>query len=158
MSTKKILLWAGFVGGIIVVSFPSMMLMQRIGGFKKEKSDQIVKKPPEDINMESEDAVTDPVQDNEQLNYPAVTENGILFQYKSDAAQKVFVAGSFNGWDGRQGVMTKNSGGIWEKAVKIKPGKYVYKLKVDGVWMTDLNNKISEDDNKGGRVSVLNVE
>lgn len=41
--------------------------------------------------------------------------------------------------------MTKNQNG-WTALAETEPGKVLYKLIVDGVWMTDPGNKDSEPD------------
>ncbi|MEW6555958.1 MAG: glycogen-binding domain-containing protein [Elusimicrobiota bacterium] len=148
--TKKILLWAGFIIGIVIVAFPSLMLVERIRKVAVKKG-----KPKEPIKQE---ITQKPEPVKEKSNYPKITENGVVFQYKDDTAQKVFVAGTFNNWDGRQGIMTKNADGVWESILKVKPGRYNYKFKADGNWVIDPQNPVSADDGKGGRVSVLIVE
>ncbi len=152
--TKKILLWAGFILGIAIVAFPSLMLVERVREMRVAKP-KIIKETsskPEPVREEQKAAV------EEKLGYPRITESGVVFQYKADTAQKVFVAGTFNNWDGRKGVMAKNPDGFWEATLKIKPGRYTYKFKADGVWSVDPQNPVSADDGKGGRVSVLIVE
>ena len=151
---KKILLWAGFILGIAIVAFPSLMLVERVREMRVAKP-KIIKETsskPEPVREEQKAAV------EEKTGYPRLTESGVVFQYKADTAQKVFVAGTFNNWDGRKGVMAKNAEGVWEAILTVKPGRYTYKFKADGVWSLDPQNPVSADDGKGGRVSVLIVE
>jgi len=54
-------------------------------------------------------------------------------------ANEVRLAGSFNGWNPAELVMTKTSGG-WELPYVLSKGNYEYKFIVDGEWMTDPNN------------------
>lgn len=152
--TKKILLWAGFVLGIVIVAFPSLMLVERIRELRTSKPKMVKEAPVKQESVKKEQNIVV----EKKTGYPRMTENGVVFQCKADIAQKVFVAGTFNNWDGRHGVMAKNSEGIWEAALKIKPGRYTYKFKADGVWFLDPQNPVSADDGKGGRVSVLIVE
>lgn len=168
--TKKILLWAGFILGIAIVAFPSLMLVERVREMRVAKPKIIKEMPtkPEPVKKErptrpkevpvGEVLVGQKAAVEEKTGYPRITESGVVFQYKADTAQKVFVAGTFNNWDGRKGVMTKNAEGIWEAVLTIKPGRYTYKFKTDGVWSLDPQNPVSADDGKGGRVSVLIVE
>ena len=44
---------------------------------------------------------------------------------------------------------------IWETDMQLYPGKYQYKLVVDGKWMLDPANSESMDNNIGGFNSVL---
>ncbi|MDO8733690.1 MAG: glycogen-binding domain-containing protein [Elusimicrobiota bacterium] len=152
--TKKILLWAGFILGIAIVAFPSLMLVERVREMRESKPKIVKEKPakPEPVKREDKAAV------EERTGYPRITGSGVVFQYKAAAAQKVFVAGTFNNWDGRKGVMAKNPDGFWEAVLTVKPGRYTYKFKADGVWALDPQNPVSADDGKGGRVSVLIVE
>ncbi|MBI5572974.1 MAG: hypothetical protein HY919_00285 [Elusimicrobia bacterium] len=168
--TKKILLWAGFILGIAIVAFPSLMLVERVREMRASKP-KIIKETPAKLKPVKKEQPTRPKEVpvgevpmwqkaavEEKKGYPRITESGVVFQYKADTAQKVFVAGTFNNWDGRKGVMTKNADGVWEAILKIKPGRYTYKFKAAGVWSLDPQNPISADDGKGGRVSVLIVE
>ncbi|HAX62157.1 MAG TPA: hypothetical protein DCX95_06380 [Elusimicrobia bacterium] len=163
--TKKILLWTGFILGIAIVAFPSLMLVERVRGMRESKQKVIKETPvkpapvkrerpprPQEVPVEQKAAI------EEKTGYPRITESGVVFQHKADTAQKVFVAGTFNNWDGRKGVMAKNPDGFWEATLKIKPGRYTYKFKADGVWSLDPQNPVSADDGKGGRVSVLIVK
>lgn len=160
--TKKILLWAGFILGIAIVAFPSLMLVERIREMRESKPKVIKETPAKPEQVKKERAMEVPAGQKaaveEKNGYPRITEGGVAFQYKEDTAQKVFVAGTFNNWDGRKGVMVKNAEGVWEAILKINPGRYTYKFKADGVWSLDPQNPVSADDGKGGRVSVLIVE
>lgn len=153
---KKVLLWSGFVLGIIIISFPSFILVERVREFGGRKSGQTEKKI-----RHSDSAApikTKALKDNSRDSYPKNTDKGVIFRYKSNAAKKVSVSGTFNNWSGKNGTMSKKADGIWEVSIPIKPGKYTYKLKADGIWFLDPGNPASADDGKGGRVSVLIVE
>lgn len=56
-------------------------------------------------------------------------------------AKKVFVAGSFNGWQGYQLAMNKNANS-WELPVYLADGTHTYRFVVDGKWMTDPANPV----------------
>ncbi|MFA5780034.1 MAG: glycogen-binding domain-containing protein [Elusimicrobiota bacterium] len=159
---KKILLWAGFILGIAIVAFPSLMLVERVREMRESKPKIIKETPAKPGPVKRERPTEVPVGQKaaveEKTGYPRITESGVVFRYYADSAQKVFVAGTFNNWDGRKGVMAKNPDGFWEAILKIKPGRYTYKFKADGVWSVDPQNPVSADDGKGGRVSVLIVE
>ncbi|MBN1384912.1 MAG: glycogen-binding domain-containing protein [Elusimicrobia bacterium] len=152
---RKVFLWGGFVLGIIIVSFPSFILIERIRGFNEIKLKKTEKKRP---LSEAEAVKKEKSKVEKKISYPIKTDKGVKFQYKSSTAKKVSVAGTFNNWDGKKGKMSKNAQGIWEAVIPIKPGKYTYKLKADGVWFLDPINPASANDGKGGRVSVLIVE
>jgi 1,4-alpha-glucan branching enzyme len=63
-------------------------------------------------------------------------------------SKKVYLAGSFNNWSTDETPMELTDSG-WIASVKLQPGKYHYKFISDGKWMTDPNNKLSEDDGYG---------
>lgn len=53
--------------------------------------------------------------------------------------RRVYVAGSFNGWDGNELSMQKTSDG-WQLPVYLKDGTHTYRYVVDGNWMPDPGN------------------
>lgn len=57
-------------------------------------------------------------------------------------ALKVFVAGSFNGWNPGELQMNKTGQG-WELPYVLGPGNYEYKFIVDGSWMPDPANSLT---------------
>lgn len=71
-------------------------------------------------------------------------------------ANIVAVAGSFNKWEQSQTVFAKE-GDHWVCRIKLEPGKYLYKFIVDGDWITDPGNQVTEDDGNGNINSVLIV-
>ena len=74
-------------------------------------------------------------------------------------AAQILVSGTFNGWaDTAAGalVMSDDDGDhVWEATITLEPGRYPYKYIVDGVWLADPDNPLSEDDGLGGSNSVL---
>jgi hypothetical protein len=72
-------------------------------------------------------------------------------------AKTVIVTGSFNGWSEDSYHMFKENG-IWVFPVNLKPGKYTYKLIVDGRWMIDPTNELWEENEFGTGNSVLWIE
>jgi hypothetical protein len=56
-------------------------------------------------------------------------------------AQRVVLAGSFNGWREDELQMNKTSGG-WELPYTLGAGNYEYRFLVDGQWVTDPANKL----------------
>jgi hypothetical protein len=72
-------------------------------------------------------------------------------------ANKVIVAGSFNGWN-EDGYRMKKKAGAWTFPIYLAPGKYTYKFIVDGKWMIDPGNELWEENEVGTGNSVLWVE
>lgn len=61
----------------------------------------------------------------------------ILFLFKAPNAEKVFLAGSFNGWNTSVHPMQKDGEGTWSTALQLFPGQYEYKFFVDNQWKDD---------------------
>jgi 1,4-alpha-glucan branching enzyme len=72
-------------------------------------------------------------------------------------AKKVYVAGSFNGWNVDNYAMVRKDG-KWIFPIYLKPGKYTYKFIVDGKWILDPGNELWENNEYGTGNSILWVE
>ena len=67
---------------------------------------------------------------------------GKKYLFSTDAfseAEKVYLSGDFNAWNGAEIAMTREEG-KWETPVALKPGNYQYKYVVDGEWTIDPDN------------------
>jgi hypothetical protein len=69
-------------------------------------------------------------------------------------ASRVMLAGSFNNWNPADLPMTKTDSG-WIADIKLTPGKYWYKFIIDGKWVIDQDNLLSENDGLGNTNSVF---
>jgi chromosome partitioning protein len=66
---------------------------------------------------------------------------GLLFVHPCAGVGSVAVAGSFNGWNPKAGQMTPRPElGIFEHRALTPPGRYEYRLVIDGVWQCDPYN------------------
>lgn len=63
----------------------------------------------------------------------------VTFSYVAPAAKDVLVAGDFTSWQEAPLPLKKDKGGVWKKTVSLAPGRYEYRLLVDGQWMDDPN-------------------
>ena len=61
----------------------------------------------------------------------------VSFAFISPTAREVLVVGSFNDWQPDATPMTKLRGGNWATEILLKPGRYEYRLVVDGQWQDD---------------------
>lgn len=68
-------------------------------------------------------------------------------------ATQVILSGNFNNWSTNGITMHRTDSG-WVAIQKLKPGKYLYKFIVDGIWIYDTNNNKKEGDGNGGFNSV----
>lgn len=94
-----------------------------------------------------------------ELVSPVVNTSQVTFYYQGDATDTVVLAGSMNGWksDGNDAdYMTSYDEvtGLWSLTKRLAPGKYEYKLVVNGNWITDpLNINPMENGNNVVEVS-----
>jgi hypothetical protein len=68
-------------------------------------------------------------------------------------AKRVLLSGSFNDWSTGKGMMARTDSG-WISDVKLDPGIYAYKFIIDGNWIIDVNNKLTQDDGAGNTNSI----
>ena len=95
---------------------------------------------------------------------PATTSGGhsvepgdVVFEWKPGTSYSaVFLAGSFNDWNGTALPMTK-VGDAWRATVPLTAGRYEYKFVADGTWTEDPNAAESVSDPYGGKNSVITV-
>jgi chromosome partitioning protein len=82
----------------------------------------------------------------------------VIFAAHFNAAKDVLLAGDFNGWMPQANPM-KNGvrPGLWRTSLKLKPGRYKYRLVVDGRWVTDPNNTYVEVNQFGELDNIVEV-
>jgi 1,4-alpha-glucan branching enzyme len=78
------------------------------------------------------------------------TKQKVTFSYVAPEAQKVSLVGDFTGWDAAPVSLKKGKGGMWKKTVSLPPGRYEYRLLVDGEWRDDPNCPIRQPNPFGG--------
>ncbi len=92
------------------------------------------------------------------INSPIIMNDQILFFFK-EKAQRVLVAGDFNGWKPEL-LMTPKATNliqfIWEE--RLKKGIYKYKLIVDDIWVNDPYNTNYTLDESGQKVSFFELK
>ena len=59
---------------------------------------------------------------------------GVRFSLKAPNAKEVFLVGDFNNWDAGAHPMKLDEDGSWKVSLIIPPGRYEFKLLVDGKW------------------------
>jgi len=91
---------------------------------------------------------------------PVVTEGGVCFRCHAPKAERVQVAGDFNGWSAVNGEADMEPGerpGVWQKQFSLPPGRYAYRLIIDGRWCSDPANPYVESNPYGELNSVVDV-
>ncbi|MFA7173086.1 MAG: glycogen-binding domain-containing protein [Kiritimatiellia bacterium] len=64
--------------------------------------------------------------------------NTVTFTYRAEQGCQVFLAGTFNNWNGTAERMKDESGtGVYTAVLALAPGAYEYKFVIDGTWCAD---------------------
>ena len=84
------------------------------------------------------------------------TSEGVLFRASGDGVSEVQVAGDFNDWMPHTTPMHRN-GTDFEALIKLPPGRYRYRLVMDGRWSHDSANPDMETNQYGEWNSILHV-
>ncbi len=87
-----------------------------------------------------------------------VTTCGVRFAHPGEAATRVFVAGDFNGWSATSTPLSYDKRlGAHETVVEMPPGRYRYRLIIDGRWTADPHNQYKQVNDYGELNSVVVV-
>lgn len=62
---------------------------------------------------------------------------GIRIEFHDEKAQEVCIAGTFNDWRPTATPMMNMGRGRWVKDLALAPGRYEYRLVIDGHWSCD---------------------
>jgi len=81
----------------------------------------------------------------------------VTFSYAAPEAQNVSLAGDFTGWQQAPLTLKKDKGGVWKKTVSLPPGKYQYRLLVDGQWRDDPQCRERQANEFGGQNCICVV-
>lgn len=87
------------------------------------------------------------------------TNQGLLFvQPTNESASTVQVAGDFNGWSPESTTLQRNDElGVFQTCVAVDPGRYRYRLVIDGLWQHDPYNKYVEANPFGELNNVVEI-
>ena len=77
------------------------------------------------------------IQARPTVAVPADDKRQITFTYFAPQAGSVLVAGDFTQWEHSPINLVKEGAGMWKTTIALKPGKYQYRLLVDGQWLND---------------------
>ena len=81
----------------------------------------------------------------------------VSLEYLNSAAQRVFIAGTFNDWNPCAHALTALEHGKWAVELTLEPGRYEYRLVVDDQWTDDPRATEQIANPYGGTNSVLQV-
>lgn len=81
----------------------------------------------------------------------------VIFRSRQASASEVQLAGDFNDWMPHTTPMRTLGNGEFEARLRITPGRYRYRLVVDGRWCHDQHNPLAEANEYGETNSVVEV-
>lgn len=85
--------------------------------------------------------------------------DAVVFVTLYPRAASVQIAGDFNNWKPEQAPMQKvGDSGVWRTQMKLRAGRYRYRLVVDGQWQQDPYNELTELNPFGGFNSILEIK
>ncbi len=89
---------------------------------------------------------------------PVATTGGVRFVHPAEAMKHVFIAGDFNGWSATSSPLTYHEQfGTHEVVIEMPPGRYRYRLVIDGHWVADPHNQYKQVNDYGEFNSVVVV-
>ena len=99
------------------------------------------------------------------ISEPLLTRNSlstsdlepVVIQFRYSMAAAVAVVGTFNQWNPQTTPMFTEGGGLWTVHLSLPPGRYEYRLMVDGRSMPDPEAIASVGNAEGGSNSILKV-
>ena len=91
------------------------------------------------------------------MTTPKGSKHKVTFLYEAPAAQTVLLAGDFTGWQQAPVSLKKDKTGIWKKSISLPPGRYEYRLLVDGEWRDDPQCSTRQPNQFGGEYCVCVV-
>ena len=88
----------------------------------------------------------------------SVTTRGVRFAHPGDDRATVYVAGDFNDWSATSTPLRYDDRiGAHEALIEMPPGRYLYRLIVDGRWTADPHNQYKQVNEYGEFNSVVVV-
>ena len=82
----------------------------------------------------------------------------VCVEFHHPCATEVCIAGSFNDWHPAATPMISRGAGKWAKELALPPGRYEYRLVVNGQWLDDPTAKETVPNPFGGFNAVLVVQ
>jgi chromosome partitioning protein len=101
-----------------------------------------------------------PVVEKKAPPFVGVKQHGdhVLFSTQITGVRRVVIAGDFNNWSAMATPMIAGeTAGTWTASLPLLPGRYRYRLVVDGNWMTDPSNTYVESNQFGELNNIVEV-
>ncbi|MDP6986650.1 MAG: alpha-amylase family glycosyl hydrolase [Phycisphaerales bacterium] len=113
--------------------------------------------PALDIAQPSDAAVTRPPASITAVEQPDGRWQCQFTLAEQPKAERVFLAGGFNGWSASATPMHIDPTGDWTVSLTLDPGLHHYKYIRDGQWMPDPRNPDRQPDGYGGENTLLRL-
>lgn len=98
----------------------------------------------------------------QQVSYPVLYKNGILFTYSAQAGELVYLSGDFCQWESiyplRESFFGVHFFFLSGENMEIDPGKYTYRYKVGSSWVNDPQQKNLHSDGRGFLISYFALQ
>jgi 1,4-alpha-glucan branching enzyme len=85
------------------------------------------------------------------------TKQRVTFSFVGPKAQSVQLAADFTSWEKSAVQFEKDKSGVWRKTILLTPGRYEYRLLVDGQWRDDPQCATRQPNQFGGENCVCVV-
>ncbi|HRK30628.1 MAG TPA: AAA family ATPase [Tepidisphaeraceae bacterium] len=82
----------------------------------------------------------------------------VIFALRNEKAAHILLAGDFNNWQPSATPMVMVGKGEWKMKLPLGPGRYRYRLVIDGKWQTDPNNRYVETNEFGELNNIVEVD
>jgi 1,4-alpha-glucan branching enzyme len=87
-----------------------------------------------------------------------IRKRKVRFQLKTKPGSKVFLAGTFNGWNPKKDKMKDNpQEGLFAATLLLPCGRHEYKFVVDGEWLADPTCEAWVPNEHGSLNSVIEI-
>jgi len=87
-----------------------------------------------------------------------IAKQKVTFSYAAPEARSVLLVGDFTGWQEAPLEFKQDKKGRWKKSVSLPPGRYEYRLLVDGQWRDDPECPTRQLNQFGGQNCVCIVD
>ena len=141
---------------------PAVKETQQIKAVAVAEEDVAIKsEPPIEVASAPKPEESKADLDEKLSDYYGVNQidDAVIFVTLYPRAANVKIAGDFNNWQPEKSEMEKvGSSGIWQTKMQLHPGRYRYRLVVDGQWQKDPYNNLTEPNPFGQLNSILEVK
>ncbi len=125
-----------------------------------EEEQPVAQEMPEPIEI-AEEAPAAKSVDEKLCEYYGLhqIDQATMFVSLYPHADDVAIAGDFNSWHpGKTKMKRVGESGVWQAKMELPPGRYRYRLVVDGKWQQDPYNEMAEMNPYGEMNSILEIK